>query len=299
MIGIRASPTGAAEVQVERDGPIDLALFAYEATHWTVHPRAGAVGRVIVYGPSASSDVTIDDGIPREVVATTACGFSYPPTTMCNTFALIGQAERDTGLPLTAFHGCESGSRFLLGELRDPPTWDPYAATGANLEEAALLARALGVATVRATTGHAAGRWYFEVELVELPQVDLEVGLASRFLEPGTSLALDPLGGCGYHAEGVVTCQGVPSVVAPRLQAGDRVGIAVDFEMQRVSFRHNGGWLEGHAPDLALAGLPLSGWGGRLELYPTVSLGGPGGAVRGHFGDDGLLDPPPNFAAGW
>lgn len=102
---------GQAAVHVERAVRTVLVLSAFEATHWTVTSEAGGLERVILDG-SGEQTATVPAGVVVERASFSACG--YADEGECRAGDLIGGAEADTGLALTAFAGCRYSTEFAL-----------------------------------------------------------------------------------------------------------------------------------------------------------------------------------------
>ncbi len=116
-------PTAArTTVTVTRFGvPLVLVLSAYEPTEWVVEldPRV-TVEQVIVNGYEPS----VVMGLPPEIEVVdrtrpgnylSACAYAWPGDDQgCDTQGLVRGVEALTGLTLTSFQGCYSGTAFTL-----------------------------------------------------------------------------------------------------------------------------------------------------------------------------------------
>lgn len=298
VVGLRsAEGVDPVRVYVSRSAPMILAIASPPRARWeVVAPPAAQIERVLVVGEGAEVEA---DGVPVEPLSATefGCGHRYPPEgTDCNTYALVDALERLTGQPLSSFQGCQVPARFgVIAPL--PARWDESATPqdvelsvdGFRVELAASSGERPGV---RATTPLWEGRWYFEVEVRgSTAEAKVGVGLASGWLDRG--VALEGLGwGVAYAPWGGWVHN--PEVAGPGPRGatfgdGDRVGIAVDLDQNRIWAAINGVWA-GSPPDRE--GVPLGAYGGALPLFPAVFLG-PGQSAIAHF--DRPIAPPPGF----
>lgn len=287
VIGLEAtalSGTPPATVRVSRRAPLILALTSPHAFDWIVEKSPdAALSNVFLVSDGGS--VEAPPGVQvRHLPATgeqgLGCGTHYPPLTAdCNTFALLDSVERVAGAALSSYVGCRLGARFGLIDPQ-PPRWDALSApSSVSLSPDALTASAAfsGTATfeLRATTALSAGRWYFEVSVVHAPSAPSEqtlgIALAASRGNPALSQGSWIV---GYSYAGRVGR--TPPFTeelgsGPRVQAGDRLGLAVDLDADRLWISVNDTWLPGH-PE-ASAGIRAGIYAGVLPLYPTIVLG--------------------------
>jgi len=113
---------------------------------------------------------------------------------------------------------------------------------------------------VRATVGHDAGKWYFE----------LEINPYASYAQIGVGTASADLSADGGGAEGYVlrlnegqhtTLAGVTAPISPAPNIYDdtshRIGVAVDLDANRLYFRSDGVWIGGGDPGAGTGGIPI------------------------------------------
>lgn len=274
-----------ATVQISRQAPLILALSSPRALSWIVEatPSAGLRRVVLV---SDDGDVQVPPGIPVQHLPANAagglgCGTHYPPvTSSCNTFALLAGLEEVAGVPLSSFTGCRLGSRFGIVDPR-PPRWDVLTApSGVALsadERTASAAATVGeIAELRGTTALSVGRWYFEVEVLAEPsepsERQLAIGLAPSHSDPAAFAGDGWI--LGYALLGQLRRN--PDfeeelAPGPPVHTGDRVGLAIDLDRDRVWISVNDAWFPGPPQDHP--GVRAGTYAGVLPLYPTIVLG--------------------------
>jgi hypothetical protein len=110
---------GTATVTVEREQPVVLVLYGYDAVNWNVVTTPGAnLQRVIVSGVE-SQNASVPDGVPVEI---------HPPWPDNlgsevedfgeygdeNSLILLLAAEEATGLCMSSFHQCYEATQFRI-----------------------------------------------------------------------------------------------------------------------------------------------------------------------------------------
>lgn len=279
------SGTPPATVRVSRRAPLILALTSPRAIDWIVEksPESG-LSKVLVVSDGGA--VEAPPGVQVQHLPATGaqglgCGTHYPPLTAdCNTFALLDGVERAAGASLSSFLGCRLGARFGLIDPR-PPRWDALSTpSSVSLSSDELTASAAFGATttseLRATTALSAGRWYFEVAIVRAPTASSAETLGIALAPSRGDAALSQGEGwiVGYSYAGRASKN--PAFTeelesGPRVESGDRLGMAIDLDADRFWISVDGSWFPGH-PD-ASAGVRAGIYAGVLPLYPTIVLG--------------------------
>jgi hypothetical protein len=134
-------PQGEASVHVTRPGPVVLGVSSYEPTHWTITSAPNTkILSVIALGYHAQeltvplgTEVSVHTYDQGDYVA--ACGYAWPSNDGgCDTPGTIVAMEEKSGLALTSFQGCYTGTSFVVGEgaaATPPPStesdWEPLA----------------------------------------------------------------------------------------------------------------------------------------------------------------------------
>jgi hypothetical protein len=148
--------------------------------------------------------------------------------------------------------------------------------------------------SVRATTAHDAGRWYFEALLEKSDQPFQAVGIADIQASLEDAAGYVSLG-CSYDVSGLIVCDfGASFVSAEPASEGDVIGVAVDLDQHLVYFRRNGAWVGGASPEQG-NGFPS----GAAPMLPMVTMSEQD-RITTNFGASPFASPPPEgYAAGY
>lgn len=148
--------------------------------------------------------------------------------------------------------------------------------------------------SVRATTAHAEGVWYFEATLDRAENGYNAVGVADseEWLDVSAGSTSN---GCGYDSGGGILCYatGVFATAEP-YYSGDVIGVAVDLDQRVVYFQRNGAWVGGASPEQG-NGFPY----GAGAMLPMITLSDDDQTTTNFGALPFLLPVPAGYAPGW
>ncbi len=127
--------------------------------------------------------------------------------------------------------------------------------------------------SIRATYGHATGKWYFEINVEKRSSSGYNaIGTATKMLWLEITPGADDYG-CGYQANGYVQCN-LRAITAnfDAYAHGDVIGVAVDLNNNLAYFSKNGQWQGGANPESMTGGLVMGLSSEFLEFYPAVNI---------------------------
>lgn len=164
-------------------------------------------------------------------------------------------------------------------------TWNPLDTSSAiALSDGNLTATSSGVGSVRATDSKSAGKWYWEILVINNASGNV-IGVQSPTSNLGGYTGQDSEGWGYYHPGGVLHGSGLngsQSSYAP----GDVIGCALDMDALTLQFHRNG----------APTGSLITGM--TATIFASIGAGSGGVSVKANFGGTPFTyTPPSGFSA--
>jgi len=130
-----ADPTGIVSVEVQASQPFWLAVSAFEAVTWQISEASpGVVLGVVVLGNPEQVVVAPSPAVPVRREAPPNDHFAWWRWDDIGTRELVGEAEREAGVPFASYAGCYTSTSFTIsdGPLYPPNPGYPTCAHGAG-----------------------------------------------------------------------------------------------------------------------------------------------------------------------
>lgn len=179
-------------------------------------------------------------------------------------------------------------------------TWNPSDAGGSwtfsNGNKTASNACACNQ-TVRGTTSHATGKWYFEVQPTAITSGGVDIGIAKSTAGLGTALGNDSSGYGYYSNTGAVWNSNTGSAYGASYSNTATISVAVDLDNHRVYFAKNGTWQNSANPASGTGGFTISTGTFFAAADTTVSGSGTSTHIINTGGSAFSYSPPSGFSA--
>ena len=123
ILSVYEPTSGTVDVDIQRNSEMVVLLSSYEPVTWTLTNSGGATLNKILVNGYHSQYINAPSGVPTEVRSYDqgtgnfggSCGYSWPYNGGgCDTNHLVSGVQSYTGLTVTDFTGCYTGSAFVV-----------------------------------------------------------------------------------------------------------------------------------------------------------------------------------------